>query len=201
MQRRAPPGSLRGMSLLQRAARAAATAKNQLDEVREVRAAASVQPVASQGLSDHEQHLVMRARELGAPDPFVLLSGAEASEAVGQPLGGPHLTYGDDFLGVRFEAAAKGGRHWRVSVSAFHAVDEAGFEAAAHWFHFLRELVIEDGVLVPGLGDETVRRDREVFVLADPLLLMVEVGTPDGAEVDGARAVELARRVVGRLLG
>jgi hypothetical protein len=185
------------MSLLDRAVKAAATAKNQLDEVREIRAQTSVKPIESAGLDEHEQRVAARARALGAPDPFVLLTGAEAADAAGQQLGGPHLTYGDDFTGVKFEAAGSGGRHWRVAVSAFHAIDEAGFDAAEHWRTYIADAVADDGTPVEGLGDAAIRREGEVFVLAHPLLLMIEVSTPEDG--DGERATRLARAVVQRL--
>ena len=189
------------MSFLTKAAKAAVTAKSQLDEVRDVRAQASVKPVESAAFSEHEQRVILRARELGAPDPFVLLLAEEATEAAGTAVGGPHLTYGDDMIGARYEASGSGGRHWRVSVSAFHATDDdVTFDAGAYWFGFLADAVADDGAEVPGLGQVAVQRDSEVFVLADPLLLMVEVSTP-GGEGDRERAVELARRVVQRLLG
>ncbi len=186
------------MGFLDRAAKAAANARSQIDDVRELRAQASVKPVAPAGLGEHEQQVIARARALGAPDPSVLLTAPEAADVAGVEVGGPHLVYGDDFLGARYEAAGSGGRLWRVSVSAFHAVDEAGFDAASYWFGFLADTVADDGVTVADLGDVAVVRDADLFVLADPLLLMVEVSTP--FDDDRERMVRLARQVVGRLL-
>ncbi len=68
------------------------------------------------------------------------------------------------------------------------------------WFGFLADVVSDDGVAVPGLGDAAIQREHDLYVLADPLLLFVEVATPDG-EGDRDRAVQVARRVVERLLG
>ena len=190
---------VRAMGFLAKAAKAATTAKSQLDDVRELRAQTSVGPVDPGVLTDHEEDVLERVRELGGPDPRLLLTQAEASEAAGQVLGGPHLTYGDDFTGLRFEAAGSGGRSWRVSVSAFHAIDRhSGFDAGAYWFSHLADVVADDGIAVAGLGDTAVQRESDLFVLADPLLLMVEVATPGGAG-DDVRMQRLARTVLDRL--
>jgi len=57
--------------------------------------------------------------------------------------------------------------------------------------------VADDGVPVPGLGQAAIQRESDLFVLADPLLLMVEVSTPEGG--DAARMQQLARSVLTRL--
>ena len=182
------------MSFLKKAVAAAAVAKNQLDDVLEQRAAASVRPVAAAGPDDHEQRVVARARALGAPDPFSLLTAERASAAAGHELGGPALTYSDDMLGVKYEASGSGGRHFRAAVSAFHAIDEdTAFDAREHWDSYLSEMV-SDGEPVGGLGDAAVARDTEVFVLSGDRLLMVEVSTP--GEGDRDRAIALAHDVV-----
>lgn len=194
---------LERMGFLDKAVKIAATAKVQLDEVRDARAAAAVKPVEGGPRSEHEEELVERAREHGAPDPSLLLLQPEAMEALGQPVGGPSLTYGDDTLGVKFEASAPGNRHWRAEVSAFHGTDDdRPFDAAAHWHLYLRDLIADDATPVPGLGDAALQRDGDLFVLADPVLLMVSVQTPAGpAGGDRERTQALARQVVGRLLG
>jgi hypothetical protein len=187
------------MGFLQKAVKAAATAKNQIDDVRDLRAQASVRPVAATALTDHEEDMLERVRDLGGPDPRLLLLQPEASEAAGTVLGGPHLTYSDDMIGLRFQASGNGGRHWRASVSAFHAIDDdTPFDAAAHWFGFVADHVADDGVIVPGLGDAAIQRESDLFVLADPLLLMVEVSRPDGHD-DAQRMQGLARTVLRRL--
>ena len=77
--------------------KAAAQAKNQIDDVREARAQNAVQPVHHGPLPDHERQVLEQAQALGALNPFALLTSAEASAAVGQELG--------DQPGVPFEAA------------------------------------------------------------------------------------------------
>ncbi|HWT91380.1 MAG TPA: hypothetical protein VN238_00145 [Solirubrobacteraceae bacterium] len=191
------------MGFLDKAVKIAATAKVQLDEVRDARAAAAVKPVEAAPHNEQEEEVVERAREHGAPDPRLLLLQLEAMETLGQPVGGPSLTYGDDTLGVKFEASAPGNRHWRAEVSAFHGTDDdRHFDAAAHWFGFVRDLVADDATPVPGLGDDALQRDDDLYVLAGPVLLMVAVRTPDGPDGgDRERTQALARQVVGRLLG
>ena len=188
------------MGFLDKAVKAAATAKVQFDEVRDARAAASVKPREAAAPTDHEQELLQRARACGAPDPYLLLTQFEAQDVTGQPLGGPHLIYGDDTIGVKFEATGLKQQTWRVEVSAFHGMDDDDFDAGAHWFGYLADIVRDDATPVPGLGQQALQRSDDLFVLADPLLLMVAVSTPDRAG-DPARAQAVARQVLARLLG
>src|SRR3954447_18707479 len=71
------------MGFLDKAVKAAAQAKNQIDDVREARAQNAVQPVQHGPLPDHERQVLERAQALGALNPFALLTSAEASAAVG----------------------------------------------------------------------------------------------------------------------
>lgn len=180
------------MKILERATKA-------LEDVKALRAQTSIRPTPSAAeLSDHDEDVVERACRLGAPDPRLLLLEHEASAAAGQPLGGPHLTYSDDAIGVRYEATGNGNRHWRAQVSAFHALDRAvPFDAAAYWLGYVRDVVADDGVPVAGLGQEALQGHSTLYVLADPLLLMVEVTSPDGPDRRAMQA--LAGTVLGRL--
>ncbi len=184
------------MGFLDRAAKAAAAAREGVDEVRRTRAA-HVEPVDPGPPSEHDEDVVERARAGGAADPFALLTGEEATAVVGVPFGRGALTYGDDTLGVRFAARGHGGRSWTAEVLAWHGTEGRGFDATAHWIGFLRDLVADDGTPVPGLGDEAFARTDDVTVLADPLVFMTSVHTPDGPRTD--LAVQLAERVVSRL--
>lgn len=187
------------MGFLDKALRAATAAKDQIDEVRELRASTQHRPVEATALDEHEEHVLARARELGAPDPFWLLSVEEASEVVGVPLGGPRITYGDDTIGVAFAADGPKQRRWSVEVQAFHAGHEDDdFDAVLHWHHYVAEHVIDDGWPVAGLGDAAIARDGEVFVLADPLLFWVTVRTPDGTRTTD-QAIAAARQTLTRL--
>jgi hypothetical protein len=183
------------MGFLDKAMKAAAVAKDQLDEVRATRDATGVKPVDAGPLSEHEQGMLARARSLGAPDPTMMLSQPEAASVVDAPLGPPSLTYTDDAIGVRYAAEDRKRRRWSVEVN-FQYGDEDGFEAVLWW----RDMVMEHyghGEEVPGLGDAAVLADSYLFVLAEPLVFHVQVSTPDGDRP--AAAAEVARLVLSRL--
>ena len=180
------------MGFLDKAMKAAAVAKHQLDDVRATREETGVRPVDAAPLSEHEQGVLARARALGAPDPTMMLSQPEAASALGVPLGSPSLTYSDDAIGVRYVAEDRKRRRWSVEIS-FPYGDEGGFEPALWW----RDMVMEhygDGEEVPGLGDAAVWGAPYLFVLADPLVFHVQAQTPDGDQPDAA--AEVARMVV-----
>ena len=67
------------MGFLDKAVKAAAQAKDQVDTVRAARAEAAVQPVEHGPLDDHERQVLERAMALGALNPFALLTREEAS--------------------------------------------------------------------------------------------------------------------------
>jgi hypothetical protein len=183
------------MGFLDKAVKAAAVAKHQIDEVRATRDETGIRPVDGGQLSEHEQGVLARARALGAPEPTAMLTQPEAASVVGVPLGGPSLTYSDDAIGVRYVAENRRRQRWSVEVG-FQYGDEDGFDAALWW----RDMVVEHhghGDPVPGLGDAAVAADGYLFVLADPLMFHVQVSTPDGAQP--AAAVEAARMVLSRL--
>jgi hypothetical protein len=183
------------MGFMDKAMKAAAVAKGQLDEVRATREATGVKPVDGGPLSEHEQGVLARARALGAPDPTGMLSQPEAASVVGAPLGPPSLTCTDDAIGVRYVAENRKRQRWSVEVS-FQYGDEDGFEPVLWW----RDTVMEhygDGEEVAGLGDAAVWSAPYLFVLADPLMFHVQVSTPDGDQP--AAAAEIARMVTARL--
>jgi len=178
------------MGFLDKAVKAAAVAKHQLDEVR-----TEGKPVDGGPLSEHEAGVLARARALGAPDPTMMLSQPEAAGVLGVPLGAPSLTYSDDAIGVRYVAENRKRQRWSVEVS-FQYGDEDGFEAALWW----RDMVLDHfahGDAVPELGDAAVAADGYLFVLADPIVFHVQVSTPAGDQP--AAAVEVARLVLSRL--
>jgi hypothetical protein len=183
------------MGFLDKAMKAAAVAKHQIDDVRAAREETGTKPVEAAPLSEHEQGVLARARALGAPDPTMMLSQPEAASVLGVPLGSPSLTYSDDAIGVRYVAQNRKRQRWSVEVS-FQYGDEDGFEPALWW----RDMVMEhygDGEEVADLGDAAVWAPPYLFVLADPLVFHVQVQTPDGDQ-PGA-AAEVARMVVARL--
>ena len=188
------------MGFMDKAIKAAAQAKNQIDDVREARAQNAVQPVNHGPLPDHERQVLERAQALGALNPFALLTSAEASAAVGQELGDAALSYGDDTIGVMYEARGRGNDHWRVSVDVYHATEPGvPFEAE----YFLREMVLDNApdderVPVEGVGHQAYLVSDYLWVLYGPILFYVNGITPDGPlPVDAAARV--ARQVVARL--
>jgi hypothetical protein len=186
------------MGFLDKAVKAAAQAKNQIDDVRETRAQNAVQPVNHGPLSDHDRQSLERAQALGALNPFALLTSAEASAAVGQQLGDAALSGGDDTIGVMYEARGRGNDHWRVQVDVYHAT-EPGFPFEAE--PFLREWVIDndpDAVPVEGVGHQAFLSYDYLWVLYGPILFYVHGITPQGSLPVDASA-QVARQVVGRL--
>jgi hypothetical protein len=191
------------MSVLRRVLRAANELRDQidLDAVRDaVGASGSRRPdgfaaAATGAPTDDERRAADRARALGAPDPYALVTAAEAEAALGAPAGPPRLTYGDDTIGV-IRAAGSGS----LSVSVFHAADtDSGpFDAAAHWHGFLAPVVVDDAAEIAGVGRAALRTAGGLYVLGDDALLYLTLTRPDGASADAPLA-ELARTVLARL--
>ena len=186
------------MGFLDKAVKAAAQAKEQVDTVRAARAEAAVQPVQHPALDDHERQVLERAMAMGALNPFALLTSEEASAIVGQQLGDPALSYGDDTIGVRYEARGRGNDHWQVTVDVYYA-NEPGvpFEAEL----YLRDLVLanDDGAVeVPGLGSGAWLSYDYLWVLYGPVLFYTHGTTPTGS-LGVEQLAAVAQRVVARL--
>ena len=186
------------MGFLDKAVKAAAQAKDQVDTVRAARAEAAVQPVDPGPLDEHERQVYERAIAHGALDPFQLLTSAEAGAAVGQQLGGPGLTYGDDTIGAKFEARGRGNDHWRVEYHVYHATQPGvPFEAEL----YLREMVLDndpDAVPVEGVGHQAFMSYDYLWVRYGPILFYVNGTTPQGPlGLDGCAVI--ARQIAARL--
>ena len=190
------------MGFLDKAAKAAFQAKQQVDTVRAARAEAAVQPVQRGPLDDHERQTLERAMAQGALNPFALLTREEASAAVGQQLGDPGLSLGGgDTVGVMYEARGRGSDHWRVTVDVYYAPEPGiPFEAEL----FLREMVLDndsDAVPVEGVGDQAFLSADYLWVLYGPILFYVSGNTPNGplplaaASVVGQQVVERLRQI------
>jgi hypothetical protein len=186
------------MGFMDKAIKAAAQAKNQIDDVREARAQAAVQPVNHGPLPDHDRQVLERAQALGTLNPFALLTREEASAAAGQELGDAGLSYGDDTIGVMYEARGRGNDHWRVQVDVYHATEPGiPFEAEL----FLREMVLDndpDAVPVEGVGHQAFLSYDLLWVLYGPILFYVQGITPNGPLPVDACA-QVANQVVARL--
>ena len=186
------------MGFLDKAAKAAAQAKEQVDTVRAARAEAAVQPVQHGPLDDHQRQSLERAMAMGALNPFALLTSEEASAIVGQQLGDAGLSGGDDTIGVMYEARGRGNDHWRVSVDVYHATEPGvPFEAEL----FMREMVLDndpDAVQVPGVGDQAWLSYDLLWVLYGPVLFYAQGTTPAGP-LGVEQLAAVAQRVVTRL--
>jgi hypothetical protein len=187
------------MGFLDKAAKAAVQAKQQVDTVRAARAEAAVQPVQHGPLSDDERRHLEQAMAQGAINPFALLSREEASAVVGVELGDAALSFGGgDTVGVQYEARGRGNDHWRVSVDVYYATEPGvPFEAEL----FLREMVLdndEGAVQVPGLGDQAWVSYDILWVLYGPILFYVQGTTPAG-QLEVEECAQIAQRVVARL--
>lgn len=136
-----------------------------------------------------------RAVELGAPDPYGLITSDEVVALTGLPVGGPSLSYTDTDVAVRFEAEG-GGRRWSLSVHAGHAVDETTpFDPGAWYTLMVQQLGDAEGV---GLGDEALYRAGLLLVRGADRAFCVRVDAPADSPVR-AWALRLGARVLARM--
>jgi hypothetical protein len=184
------------MGFLDKAMKAAVTAKDQVDHLREQREAASVTAVDGGPLDDHERQVLERAQAAGAPNPFALLTRAEAQSAIGAPVGDPSLSYSDDAVGARFQANSRGGRHWEVAVMVAHSVEDQPLDAHEYYGWIAGT---QEGTAVAGVGESAVYAASNLFVLAPPHVFYIEARAPDG-DVGVDVLTGLARLVLPRLV-
>src|SRR5690606_4024770 len=138
-----------------------------------------------------------RARALGAPDPYSLITHDEVVALTGIPVGGPTLTYADDDIGVRFEAEDGHRRVWSFGVHAGHALAERTPFDPVGAFEWLVDLV--DGAEpVPGLGDAAVYGRGMLYVRGGGRAFYVLIDAPEGSPAE-LWATRIARRVLERL--
>ncbi|HET9610041.1 MAG TPA: hypothetical protein VFP06_10560 [Acidimicrobiales bacterium] len=145
----------------------------------------------------HDLAVARRARSLGAPDPYSLITHDEVVALTGIPVGEPSLTYADDDVGVRFDAQDGHRRTWSFGVHAGYAVDEATTFDPASWFAWMVEL-IDDPEPVPDLGDAAVYGRGLLYVRGEGRAFYVLIDAPDGSPAK-LWATALARRVLDRL--
>jgi len=145
----------------------------------------------------HDLAVARRARSLGAPDPYSLITHDEVVALTGIPVGEPSLTYADDDVGVRFDAQDGHRRTWSFGVHAGYAVDEATTFDPMSWFEWMVEL-IDDPEPVPGLGDAAVYGRGLLYVRGEGRAFYVLIDAPDGSPAK-LWATALARRVLDRL--
>jgi hypothetical protein len=146
-------------------------------------------------LQPQDYDVARQAMSLGAPDPFSLISHDEVVALTGLPVGGPALTYTDDDLGVRFDAAGGTDRRWSFGIHVGHAVDDDTPFDARRWYEWMVDL-LEGAEEVP-LGDSARYQDGLLYVLGAGRAFYVMVDAPDGSPTR-EWAVRLARRVLER---
>lgn len=145
----------------------------------------------------HDLAVARRARSLGAPDPYSLITHDEVVALTGIPVGEPSLTYADDDVGVRFDAQDGHHRTWSFGVHAGYAVEEATTFDPVSWFEWMVDL-IDDPEPVPDLGDAAVYGRGLLYVRGEGRAFYVLIDAPDGSPAK-LWATALARRVLARL--
>lgn len=178
------------------------------DRFREAAEAARANIVARGVGHDHSAHgvhgvdlqpqdieVARRAMALGAPDPYSLVTHDEVVAITGLPVGGPSLTYSDDDLGVRFDAAGGGDRRWSFSIHVGHAADERTSFDARRWYDWMVALLgrAED----IDLGESARYQDGLLYVLGHGRAFYVLVDAPSGSPTR-FWAERLAARVLER---
>ena len=146
-------------------------------------------------LKPEDLRIAQRAMSLGAPDPYSLVTHDEVVALTGLPVGGPSLTYADDDLGVRFDAAGGGNRRWSFGIHVGHAADEATPFDPRSWYEWMVALM--PGAEHVPLGDSARYQDELLYVLGHDRAFYVLVDAPDGSPTR-EWALRLARRVLER---
>lgn len=146
-------------------------------------------------LQPQDMEVARRAMALGAPDPFSLVTHDEVVAITGLPVGGPSLTYADDDLGVRFDAAGGGDRRWSFSVHVGHAVDERTPFDARRWYDWMVALLGRAEEV--RLGESARYQDGLLYVLGYGRAFYVLIDAPDGSPTR-FWAERLAARVLER---
>jgi hypothetical protein len=147
-------------------------------------------------LQPQDFDVARRAMALGAPDPFSLITHDEVVALTGLPVGGPSLTYADDDLGVRFDAAGAADRRWSFGIHVGHAFDEQTPFDPRNWYEWMIDLLGPNAEEVP-LGQSARYRDSLLYVLGEGRAFYVMVDAPEGSPTR-EWALRLARRVLER---
>jgi hypothetical protein len=160
--------------------------------------AATIRGVRSLEPPDDDLAAARRARMLGAPDPYTLVSHDEVVALTGLPVGGPYLSWTDDDIGVRYVAEDGRGRMWSFGVHAGHSPDESTPFDPASWYRWMVAM-LDGAETVPSLGRAAVYRDGLLYVLGHGYAFYVHVEAPEGSPVRRWTGT-LARRVDDRFL-
>jgi hypothetical protein len=176
---------------------AAEAARAKLQEHGVLQDAGAIHGVQPVGPTEQDLDTANRAMELGAPDPYSLITHDEVVALTGIPVGGPSLTYTDDDLGVRFVAEDGHRRSWSFGVHAGHAVDAATPFDPVTWYQWMVAL-LGAAEVVPGLGDAAVYQDGMLYVRGAGRAFYVLIEAPDDSPAK-QWATTLGRRVFDRL--
>ena len=113
--------------------------------------AGTIRGIRSLDRPDDDLAAAARAKSLGAPDPYTLITHDEVVALTGLPVGGPYLSWTDDDIGVRYVAEDGRGRMWSFGVHAGHSADGRRPFDAASWYRWM--IAMLDGAeTVRGLG-------------------------------------------------
>jgi hypothetical protein len=145
-----------------------------------------------------------RARQLGAPDPYSLITTDDVAALTGLPAGGPSLAISDDDIGVRFDAQGYAASdaseanevRWAFAVHVAHAVDDATPFDPERWYQWMTALLPDAEPVA--LGDRACYQDGLLYVLSGDHALYVRVEAPGGSP-RREWAVRLGERVIARL--
>ncbi len=160
--------------------------------------AGTIRGVRSLDRPDDDLAAAARARSLGAPDPYTLITHDEVVALTGLPVGGPYLSWTDDDIGVRYVAEDGRGRVWSFGVHAGHSADGARPFDAGAWYRWMVAM-LDGAETVPRLARAAVYRDGLLYVLGSTYAFYVHVEAPEGSPVKRWSAA-VARRVDDRFI-
>jgi hypothetical protein len=140
-----------------------------------------------------------RARSLGAPDPYTLITHDEVVALTGLPVGGPYLSWTDDDIGIRYVAEDGRSRMWSFGVHAGHSANAGARFDPCGWYRWMVAM-LDGAETVPNLGRAAVYRDGLLYVLGAGYAFYVHVEAPEGSPVR-RWAAAVARRVDDRFTG
>jgi hypothetical protein len=155
--------------------------------------AGTIRGVQSLDRPDDDLAAAARARSLGAPDPYRLVTHDEVVALTGLPVGGPYLSWTDDDIGIRYVAEDGRGRIWSFGVHAGHSPDGSAPFDPHSWYRWMVAL-LDGAETVPNLGVEAVYRDGLLYVLGRDYAYYVHIEAPEGSPVR-RWAAAVARRV------
>jgi hypothetical protein len=176
---------------------AAEAAREDIVERGLLQSGSAVHGVQMSGPTARDNEIVQRARSLGAPDPYTLITHDEVVALTGLPVGGPTLIYADDDVGVRYDAQGAG-TNWSFAIHAGHAVDGTTPFDPERWYWWMVELL--PGAEEVPLGDNARYRDGLLYVLGEGHAFYVMVDVPETVP-SKEWAVRLGHRVLQRFAG